>query len=297
VLITEEMQGIMHRHGPMPVMEVLVPLLAERKPEYDRDTELREAGDFVYAFGCLFDLFDVDGEPSLEDMQHYDTDDDSAWGLLGHWSIERGDGSDVRAGLGGFAGDQPAEFAKHLTECGTCAYLEGVLAILTVRENEDCPDCGGGADDHIVGPDADGQAQAWCKENWTRVQPLVGNGGDCGGDRQVSEAFDARWTEKLVDKTFALITRSWYVAEDNEGHMYIECQTEYLNCRDLRAPGDTEIYCDYLYERLDDEDLDGEEPTEAAARKLAEEAEDPEPGEWARHLPNAPDFAIKGAAK
>lgn len=260
------------------VMDVLIQRLAERKPDYDRDTELRDAGDFVFRFGCLYDLFDVDGEPSLEDMQHYDTDDDSTWGLLGHWSIERGDGETA----------QPDEFNDHLAQCGTCDYLEGVLSLLSTFEFEDCSDCGGEANDHVVGPDMFGKVHAWCKENWTRENPAVGNGGDISPDRQTSEAFDARWTSKLDDGTFAVITRAWYVAKEY-GRTYIECQTEYLHCRDLKAPGDTEIFCDYLYEDLDDE------PTEAMARKLAEEAEDPEPGEWARHVPNTPDFAIKGA--
>lgn len=279
--VTEEMWGIMSRHGPAPLLETLIPLLAERKSEYDTEQELWEAGEFVAIFGTLWDLFDVADQPSLHDMQHLDTDDESAWGLLGHWSIERGDGEQA----------QPTDFKEHLAQCRTCTYLEEVVAIVDGFNRGDCPECRGELGDHAVGPDADGTPRAWCKETWQREQPLVGNGGDPGGDRQVSEAFDARWTAKLADGTIAMITRSWYVAED-DGENYIECQTEYLHCSDQRAPGDTEIHSDYLYEWVD-----ADEPTAVVARQLTEDAEVPEPGEWGRHIPHTPDFAIVGAPK
>jgi hypothetical protein len=260
------------------VLDALVNTLAEKKDAYDVEQELLAAADFVVTFGTLHDVWDVDGTPSLHDMQHRDCDEESAWALLGHWSIERGDGEDA----------EPAGFADHEHECGTCKFLEGVLGLRRNDEFSSCETCGLDLEDHLLGPGPFGEAQTWCPEPWTREEPLVGSGGDCGGDIQVSDSFTARWTAPLVDGTFALLTVAFYLAED-DGRTFVECQTEYLHCRDLQDPGGTEIFCDYDYTEVVTVD-----PAATDLRRVTEEAERPQYGEWADHVPDTPEFLLPG---
>jgi hypothetical protein len=119
------------------------------------------------------------------------------------------------------------------------------------------------------------------QSTWQRCEPAVSLGGDCGGDVQVSDAFDARWQRQLPDGTTALITRSYYVVADQDGGPtvggpHVECQTEYLVCTDPADPGMTEVWADYTYEALpttagtDDQD----------ARRAAEAARPATDDEW-----------------
>jgi hypothetical protein len=279
MIITEEIRGIVHRHGAAAVMDDLVPLLAEKK-DADVEQELLDAADFIVEFGTLHDVWDVDGTPSLHDMQHLDCDEEAAWALLGHWSIERGD----------HEGAEPPGFEAHMDECGTCKFLEGVLGLRGQYQYTDCPDCGLDLVDHLLGPGPFGEAQAWCPEPWTRrTDPLVGTSGDCGGDIQVSDSFNACWTAPLDDDTFAMLTTSFYLAEQ-DGRRFVQCETEYLHCRDLAAPGDTPIFCGYDYTEVE---VDGD-PNKTDLHKLAEQADDPQYGEWADHVPNTPEFLLLG---
>lgn len=79
----------------------------------------------------------------------------------------------------------------------------------------------------------------------------------------MSEAWGARFWHPLADGRFAVIDRAFYVADHGRGPV-LECQTEYLICRDWRRPGDTEENSDARYVECDGE------ATEAAARDAAE---------------------------
>jgi hypothetical protein len=103
---------------------------------------------------------------------------------------------------------------------------------------------------------------------WTRVDPRVAPAGDVGGDGQLSEAYGARFWHPLADGRFAVIDRAFYVA-DHGGGPVLECQTEYLICRDWQRPGDTEERSDARYEEHRDHPA-----TEAAAKRAAERNEE-----------------------
>ncbi|HLL69041.1 MAG TPA: hypothetical protein VK453_25500 [Micromonosporaceae bacterium] len=76
---------------------------------------------------------------------------------------------------------------------------------------------------------------------WRRVEPLVMGGGDCGGDAQISEAFNARWVQEHSGGEHAVVTRQFYIAEHEGGEPFLECQTEYVLCSDPSDPGSTEL--------------------------------------------------------
>jgi hypothetical protein len=113
------------------------------------EQELLAAGRFVARFGCFGDVFDDDQEQFLVVVG-----DLSAWGLMGHWSVERND-PDLMP---------PPEFEEHIKACQVCDYLEGVRDIRTAFEYEDCEACGRDLDEHDIAPDLLGKAHASCKE-------------------------------------------------------------------------------------------------------------------------------------
>lgn len=110
--------------------------------------------------------------------------------------------------------------------------------------------------------------------NWTRHQPLVSDGGDCGGDVQASESYEARWSAPLGNGMYAVVSRYYYLADWNE-RQRLEQQTEYLACTDLSDPGGTEVGSVGEYERLPVRD----------PRKAAEDAPAPTDAEWAKYGP------------
>lgn len=111
---------------------------------------------------------------------------------------------------------------------------------------------------------------------WVRREPAVHVAGDTGGDVQVSEAYDARWTRDLADGMTALVSRAFYaIREPVTGHLAMEEQTEYLACADLADPGGTEQWSEYVYSPTG-----GYSPTDLGARAAAYGAEPPCDGEW-----------------
>jgi hypothetical protein len=128
------------------------------------------------------------------------------------------------------------------------------------------------------------QVVSWCREPWTRTDPLVGEGGTCGGDDQISDSYTAQWTAPLSDGTFAVVTSYFYLVE-RDGRVFIERQDEYLTCRDLAAPGDTEIESEAGYH-----EVPCDEPEREDLVALVAGAADPEPGEYDHYLPRTPMF-------
>lgn len=116
---------------------------------------------------------------------------------------------------------------------------------------------------------------------WQRINPLVSEAGDVGGDFQISLAFSARWTRQLEGGLHAVITRSYYVFAEDGQRPRVEEQTEYTACTDPSDPGSTERHADYGYRTVpwagpfDD----------AAARTAAEHAPEPTAAEWAEMMP------------
>lgn len=111
---------------------------------------------------------------------------------------------------------------------------------------------------------------------WQRAEPLVGPGGDCGGDIQAGDAYNARWLQPRADGGTAMVTRSYYVA-DNDEATYLECQTEYLVCSDPDDPGGTEVWADYRYRELQDGPA---QPNDDDAWLAALGAVEPTTDEW-----------------
>lgn len=112
---------------------------------------------------------------------------------------------------------------------------------------------------------------------WVRHEPLVDKAGDVGGDAQMSEAYAARWSRLLPGDLHAVVTRSFYVTSCHGGG--IECDTEFAVCRDVRRPGDTELWSagsvTHWSYRTD----------EASARQAAGSAPEPTDAEWVEAAP------------
>jgi hypothetical protein len=128
-------------------------------------------------------------------------------------------------------------------------------------------------------------------DGWQRQLPLVGAGGDCGGDVQVSDAWDARWCKPLTDGTTALVTRSFYIIDESMegvGPFRLERRTEYLICADPADPGGTEEWSDYIDEIVA-EDVDPCDRGGVAA--AAADAAEPTDDEWYRHAPQRAELA------
>ncbi len=111
---------------------------------------------------------------------------------------------------------------------------------------------------------------------WVRRDPEVHVAGDTGGDIQVGEAYDARWTRPLEDGLTAMVSRAYYaIREPVTNNLALERQTEYLACTDPTDPGSTEQWSEYTYEPEY-----GFSPTDLGARAAAYGAEPPTDGEW-----------------
>ncbi len=110
-----------------------------------------------------------------------------------------------------------------------------------------------------------------------RQEPLVDSGGD-QAEYQVGESFTARWTARLSDGTWAVVTQAFYMA-DFEGRRFVESQVEYLCCADPNEPGGSEINANTEY--IDHTDDISDDP-----RVLAEHAVQTTAAEWARFCPS-----------
>lgn len=255
------------------VNEAIQELRAHR-PDTTFEQELALAGAFVAHFGSLGSLFE---EPELTAAQ-FSMSGQAAWSLLGHWSVERGDPTD----------EPKSGFEEHSTGangCDVCQYLEKCLELRESFEYEFCEECGLDVQYHAIGPDPIGLPHAYCVSPWVRVDPLVHEAADAGGDDQISPvAYEARWQAKLTDGTFALITRYFYVI-DRDGRVFVEEQTEYLVCTDPSDPGSTEINAEYTYNEVEH---DGPINEHTDVKTLAFHAEAPGLDEWDEF---APEFA------
>lgn len=257
-----------------------------RQPNPDEEDRLTDAGVFVARFGPLGELFEEPGLSQLQFDAHQE--DHTAWNLIGHWSVERNDGGTI-----------PEGFDAHQDDCHVCDYLEGVLGIVDIFQHEMCETCGLDLEFHDVAPDHNGDPVAHCRSVWERREPLAAPAGDAA-EYQIGDAFGARWTAPLTDGTFALVSRTYYLGQYEEGQVHIqgvnpgevfvERQDEYLVCTDLDDPGGTEINAEYRYEIVESDDPADEDP-----EALALESFEPEPGEWEQHAPEWARELIKGA--
>lgn len=255
----------------------LVRELTTREPGKVEE-ELLDAGDFVAQYGLFGDLFE---EPALTRAQ-FARQVPAAWGLLGHWSVERNDP----------APDPPAEFEDHVKTCQTCDYLEGVLGLRMMFEYESCDECHLGLDAHDVGPDPIGKAHAWCREGqWERVEPFAAPAGQVS-EYQMGDAYCARWTAPLTDGTFAVVTRSYFIARQNDGQITAQREDEYVVCRDPADPGSTEVAATY-----DGDVLESDDPAAEDTYDLAVQSFEPEPSEWQTTAPEFARALLQAAAR
>lgn len=265
--------------------------LRQPQPSYVPEQELLTAGTFVAEFGSLGRLFPKHDD--LHAIRRWPHDARAAWGLLSEWSVMRRDPRD----------EPHHTFEQHIEDCGSCDYLEKVHGMWMMDEYERCEECGLDLVQHVIAPDPIGNPHAICGEVWKRSTPIASEGGEHGGDTQVSDAWDARWWARLTpdeDGTdrFAVITRAYYTAQKDEESgddettpLYIERYDEYLVCTDLEHVSDSMIQSEVMvWTRLDvpiapDADAALQSRT---VRELAEKSFDPEPYEW---LELAPEFA------
>lgn len=93
-------------------------------------------------------------------------------------------------------------------------------------------------------------------EGWVQ-SPDNNQGGDVGGDVQVTDAVDRRWHRKMGDGTYQIITCNFYGASTDvnydharpaEGAVYVvQRSTEYVVTTNLDDPGSGEVESDYRY--------------------------------------------------
>ena len=122
--------------------------LSAPKRTYDRAEELTAAGKFVARFGPLGNMYEGPGLRLLQDSGPVN----SAWHFIGHWSAERNDGGTI-----------PETFSDiHLDDCDVCDYLECVLGIVEIFNDELCPSCGRDIDAHDITPAQSGEPVSVC---------------------------------------------------------------------------------------------------------------------------------------
>lgn len=258
----------MTNHPAVDSLTDLIHRLRTPKHHYDRAEELNQAALFVAEFGSFADIFDG---ADLANAQTWDGDTHAAWWMLAHWSVERGDPD-----------PQSTVPDDHCDVCDVCAYLEDVLGLRQIFATEVCHDCCGDLVDHDLGLDPVGYVRAYCRQMWTRAEPAAAPGGD-GGDNQIGESWNARWFARLSDGNYALITHTFYLADelDDEGcatgrdeHMAVE-----IEYRVSASLTDGDVASEYLSLRL-------ENPDSMDPREMALNAPDPVAGEWQEHAPH-----------
>ena len=122
--------------------------------------------------------------------------------------------------------------------------------------------------------------------DWVRREPAVSTGIDWGGDVQVGDAFDARWTRSLDDGLTAMVSRTYYaIVPDQPGPRVREMERcdEYLVCTDPSDPGGTEEWAEYRYRQVY-----GYSPTDEGAERAAHATHEPSDAEWNRNAPAYP---------
>ena len=263
----------------------------------DIDYRLRFAGSWVVVHGTIYDHFT---EPNLAAMQHCD-DGNTAWSMVGHWSVQRGDGLER----------EPVSFLGHMDKCATCAYLEGILALSSElkEKKEGCETCGGDIDDHVFGPeteadpdDPEGEIVHWgkvtvsCEEPWTRLDSLLEEPGTIAPE-QISEARTARWVAPLADGNYALAFSSYYVSsrpipEPGIAPVLVPSRflvryDYYVVCSDPDNYKDTTVMDADEWVNVESDDPEGEDLVE-----LVDDAE-LELGEFHDYLPEAAAFRWK----
>lgn len=109
---------------------------------------------------------------------------------------------------------------------------------------------------------------------WVRHEPLVSVDEEHQGP---GKAFTAQWSQRLPDGTFGVVTRTFRPTET----LGMACDTDYVACRDLTSPDDTEVWSNYgstaWSDRVD----------EGSVRYAAEIAEPPSEKEWAEAVAGA----------
>jgi hypothetical protein len=233
--------------------------------------ELAIAGEFVFRFGALGEIFD---EPELTRAQ-FAGRQGGAWYLMGHWSVARKDPN-----------TPPNKTIEELCHpsCQVCSYLEKIHGLRAVFEYEYCGECGGDIDVHAVALDPIGLPHAMCCGRWQRVDPAAAPAADVCAE-QVSDAFNTRWYAPLADGTYAVVTRTYYVA-DRDGRAQLERDDRYQIVRDPGAPSDTEIESAGVRHQVDSDDPAGEDLEDLATNSFP-----PDPGEWQIHGPDSEPFA------
>ncbi len=261
----------MTAHDPDELRDV-IDRMRTPKHAYDRDSERYAAAEFVAEFGSLGQLFA--GEDLIR-VRQWTGHPSAAWGMLGHWSAERGDPDP----------DPDAPF-DHASVCDVCAFLEDVAVLREVFESG-CPQCGLQLAQHdIEEEEHTGEAIAVCRPVWTRVKPDVDTAGDVD-ERQTSEqAYNARWKARAASGEWAVVTRAFYLGKEYnadtgkyDGPEFMYRQDEFTVCTDPDHPGDTELNADYRYMRY-------EAPPSMDPQQMARDATPPTFTEWERGAPS-----------
>jgi hypothetical protein len=80
-------------------------------------------------------------------------------------------------------------------------------------------------------------------EEWIEDElGLLDNGGDVGGDIQVSDAFERQFARQRASETlFEVVTFYVYVAREADGEPWIQVSAWYSTCRDLEDVGGSEV--------------------------------------------------------
>ena len=243
------------------------------------------AGDFVADQGALGDRL---WGQALIDMQQWAPGENSAWNLITHWSVQRGDA----------LGQAPATFEAHEGDCVICAYLEEIRQLVHELRAKPCMWCDRGPKGHVFapGPTFDGYREweiddfftpfAWCKEPWKRLDTVIDEPGHLG-DHQVSEAHTARWYAPTMSGKYAVLYRSYYRCRDGD-QLTIEREDWYALCTDLNDPEGPKTISVSQTEDTESDDPQNEDLAALAAQSFA-----PELREWARYMADVEGGAIR----
>lgn len=242
-------------------LQVAIRELIQADDSGDHHLELEAAANFALQHGPLGDLFEgVELHRAQAARRH-----PAAWGILAHWSIERGD---------------PADGPVSGLDCADCMFLEQVLA-LPIR-TESCEACGGGLTGHAV-LHLQYEARVFCLGGWERDDPASFWAGTGLCAEQIGDAYAARWAAPLVDGNWAVITRT-YLRVDYGGGVEIERHDFYQVARNPNDPSNSQIGATmFRTEEVDSGDPAGEDLDQIAAASF-----EPEPGEWVSYMPCAP---------
>jgi hypothetical protein len=239
-----------------------------RTEEGDFEDFLIKAGMFVAEFGSVGDV--LEGQ-ALTDFQNTDGRP-GVWDLLAHWSVMREDPHD----------EPSAAFEEHVLGCPSCSYLEAVLTLYWIDQEENCHECDHGLIQHDIKPDMFGEPHAWCRPGWFRSDPAVYDEGDNrpGGDHQDGPAYSARWAALLKGGYFAVVT-AYYYAMAVGGRSFLEERVEYIVTTDLGDVTGMQIGDTVTQLR----EIDNIKPGEVPVEDVTRDAPDPSDEEWEEGAP------------